>query len=128
MQRALIELLLLSVSAGTLGCWIVFYGASYSAESLPHAMFPGLVLAALTGIPLVLGGALGLLVAGIAVAVAGRIPAIGRDTAVAVVVTAFFGLGVLLALSPSSPAGVQTLLFGDILAVSSTDVLTAGLL
>ncbi|MDX6667513.1 MAG: hypothetical protein QOK04_893, partial [Solirubrobacteraceae bacterium] len=35
----------------------------YSAESLPHAMFPGLVLAALTGIPVVLGGALGLLVA-----------------------------------------------------------------
>jgi ABC-type Mn2+/Zn2+ transport system permease subunit len=128
MQRAFVELLLLSVSGGALGCWIVFYEASYSAESLPHAMFPGLVLAALAGIPLVLGGALGLLVAAAAVAVAGRIPAIGRDTAVAFVVTAFFGLGVLLALSPSSPAGVQTLLFGDILAVSSTDLLVAGLL
>ncbi|MDX6667514.1 MAG: hypothetical protein QOK04_894 [Solirubrobacteraceae bacterium] len=128
MQRAFLELLLLSASGGALGCWIVFYEASYSAESLPHAMFPGLVLAALTGIPVVLGGALGLLVAAVAVAMAGRIPAIGRDTAVAFVVTAFFGLGVLLALSPSSPPGVQTLLFGDILAISSNDLLVAGLL
>src|SRR2546426_621425 len=47
MQRALVELVLLSVSGGALGCWIVFYEASYSAESLPHAMVPGLVLVAL---------------------------------------------------------------------------------
>jgi len=106
----------------------VFYEASYSAESLPHAMFPGLVLAALTGIPLAVGGALGLLVAALAVALAARTPAIGRDTGVAVVVTSLFGLGVLLALSPASPPGVQTLLFGDILALTNADLaLAAGL-
>ena len=128
MQRALLEALLLSLSGAALGCWVVFYEASYSAESLPHAMFPGLVVAALTGLPLVLGGALGLLVAAVAVALVGRVPAIGRDTGVAVVVTALFGLGVLLALSPSSPPGVQGLLFGDILAITPGDLaLAAGL-
>ena len=39
MQRALLEALLLSLSGAALGCWVVFYEASYSAESLPHAMF-----------------------------------------------------------------------------------------
>ena len=34
---------------GALGCWIVLYGLSYGAESLAHAMFPGLVVAALVG-------------------------------------------------------------------------------
>ena len=43
--------------------------------------------------------------------------AIGRDTAVAVVVTTLFGLGVLLALSPATPPGLQGLLFGDVLGV-----------
>jgi ABC-type Mn2+/Zn2+ transport system permease subunit len=128
LQRALVEVLLLSVTGGALGCWIVFFEASYSAESLPHAMFPGLVLAALTGLPLVLGGALGLLVAAVAVALAGRTPAIGRDTAIAVVVTGLFGLGALLALSPATPAGVQSMLFGDILAVTGTDLVLAGAL
>ncbi|MDQ6749528.1 MAG: metal ABC transporter permease [Actinomycetota bacterium] len=126
MQRALIEVVLLSVSGAALGCWIVFYEASYSAESLPHAMFPGLVVAALTGLPLVLGGAVGLLVAALAVALAARIPGIGRDTGVAVVVTALFALGVLLALAPASPAGVQSLLFGDILAITAGDLWLAG--
>lgn len=126
MQRALIEVVLLGVSGAALGCWIVFFQASYSAESLPHAMFPGLVVAALTGLPLVLGGALGLLVAAVAVALAGRIPGIGRDTGVAVVVTALFALGVLLALAPDSPPGVQSLLFGDILAITPGDLMLAG--
>src|SRR5215210_2702580 len=111
MRRAFAEVALLAIAGGSLGCWIVFYNLSYSAESLAHALLPGLVFAALTGIPLLLGGAAGLLVAAIAIAAAGQVPAIGRDTAVAVVVTTLFGAGVLLALSPDSPPGLQSLLF-----------------
>jgi ABC-type Mn2+/Zn2+ transport system permease subunit len=125
-RRALLEVGLLGVTGGALGCWIVFYELSYSAESLAHALLPGLVLAALTGLPLLLGGAAGVLVAAVAVAAAGQVPALGRDTAVAVVVTTLFGAGALLALSPSSPPGLQGLLFGDILGVSNTDLALAG--
>src|SRR6266508_3164659 len=72
MQRALLEVTLLGVVGGALGCWIVLYRLSYSAESLAHALLPGLVIAALTGIPLLLGGAAGLLVAAVAIAAAGQ--------------------------------------------------------
>jgi ABC-type Mn2+/Zn2+ transport system permease subunit len=44
------------------------------------------------------------------------------------VITSLFGLGVLLALSPESPPGVQNLLFGDILGVSDVDLLLAAAL
>jgi len=128
MRRAFLEVVLLGIAGGALGCWVVFYNLSYSAESLAHSLLPGLVIAALLGLPLLLGGAAGLLVAALAVAAAGRTPAIGRDTAVAVVITTLFGLGVLLALSPASPAGLQGLLFGDVLGVTDTDLaLAAGL-
>ena len=40
---------LLGATGGALGCWIVFYRLAYSAESLAHALLPGLVLAALAG-------------------------------------------------------------------------------
>ncbi|MCW3041708.1 MAG: metal transporter permease [Solirubrobacterales bacterium] len=124
-RRALLEVVLLGVSGGALGCWLLFFNLAYSAESLAHALLPGLVGAALLGLPLLLGGAAGLLVAAVAVAVAGRIPGLDRDTAVAVVVTGLFGLGVLLALSPDTPAGLQGLLFGDVLGVSDGDLLLA---
>jgi ABC-type Mn2+/Zn2+ transport system permease subunit len=101
---------------------------SYGAESLPHAMFPGLVLAALSGAPLLLGGAGGLLVAAAAIAIAARTPRIGRDTAIAIVITTLFGLGALLALTPQTPAGIQSLLFGDILGVSRADLAAAAAL
>jgi ABC-type Mn2+/Zn2+ transport system permease subunit len=127
-RRALFEVVLLGLTGGTLGCWIIFYNLSYSTESLAHALLPGLVLAALAGIPLILGGAVGLAVAAVAIAAAARTPAVGRDTAVAVVVTALLGLGALLALSPDTPAGLGELLFGDVLGVSDTDLaLAAGL-
>jgi ABC-type Mn2+/Zn2+ transport system permease subunit len=125
MQRAVLELLLVGLVGSVLGCWIVLYELSYGAESLAHSLFPGLVLAALLGFPLVLGGALGVLVAAGAVALASRAPGIERDTAVAIVITSLFGLGVLLALAPASPPGLQTLLFGDLLGVSGSDLATA---
>lgn len=121
-RRALLEVGLISLAGGALGCWVIFYGISYAAESLSHALFPGLVVAALAGLPILVGGIPGIAIGAVAIAVVGRVPGIGRDTAVAVVVTGFFGLGVLLALSPDSPPGIQNLLFGDILAPSDSDL------
>jgi len=128
MQRALLELVLVGLVGGVLGCWIVLYELSYSAESLAHSLFPGLVLAALLGFPLVLGGAIGVLAAAAAVALAARVPGIDRDTSVAVVITSLFGLGVLLALAPVTPPGLENLLFGDLLGVSRADLVTAAAL
>jgi ABC-type Mn2+/Zn2+ transport system permease subunit len=125
-QRAFLELAVLGVVSGALGCWVIFYELSYGAESLAHALFPGLVLAALAGAPLVLGAGGGVLVAAAAIAAFGRTPEIGRDTAIAVVISTLFGLGVLLALAPASPPGLSELLFGDVLAVSGTDLAIAG--
>jgi ABC-type Mn2+/Zn2+ transport system permease subunit len=124
-QRAFLELALLGIVGSALGFWVLFYELSYGAESLAHALFPGLVLAALAGVPLVLGAAGGVLMAAAAIAIFGRTPEIGRDTAIAVVITTLFGLGVLLALAPASPPGLNELLFGDLLGVSGTDLAIA---
>src|SRR6185436_729326 len=130
MQRALLEVLLLAAVGGTLGCWIVLGGLSYGAESLAHGMLPGLVLAALAGVPLLLGGAAGILVAALAIALAGRVGhgRIGRDDAVAVAVTTLLGPGALLALSPATPLALGNLLFGDVLGTTRGDLLAAAVL
>jgi ABC-type Mn2+/Zn2+ transport system permease subunit len=124
-RRALLEICLVGITSGVVGCWIVLFQLSYSSESLAHSLLPGLVVATLAGAPLLLGGAVGIVVAALAIALVARVPAITNDTAVAVVVTTLFGLGALLALSPSSPPGIQDLLFGDILGATNGDLLLA---
>ena len=45
MQRALAEVLIVAVACGPLGVWVLLYRQSYAAESISHAMLPGLVVA-----------------------------------------------------------------------------------
>jgi ABC-type Mn2+/Zn2+ transport system permease subunit len=126
MQRALAEVVILALACGPLGVWILLYRQSYAAESLAHAMLPGLVIAALAGAPLLLGAAGGMLAAAVAIALAGR--RLGGDVGVAVAIASLFGLGALLALSPDVPARLGELLFGDLLGVTAGDLVEAAVL
>jgi ABC-type Mn2+/Zn2+ transport system permease subunit len=128
MQRALAEVLILAVACGPLGVWVLLYRQSYAAESLSHAMLPGLVIAALAGAPLLLGAAGGLLAAAVAIALAAREERLGGDVGVAVAIASLFGLGALLALSPDVPARLGELLFGDLLGVTGSDLIEAAVL
>jgi ABC-type Mn2+/Zn2+ transport system permease subunit len=128
MQRALLELVLLGTVGGIVGCWVLFYELAYSAESLAHALFPGLVGAALLGLPLLAGGAAGVVASAIGIAFVRRVRLLGGDSSVAVVITTLFGLGVLLALTPATPPGLGGLLFGDLLGVTWSDVVASGAL
>lgn len=127
-RRALIEVLLLGAVCGALAFWVTSYRLTYGAESLAHGLLPGLVIAALVGLPLLLGAAAGAALAGALIAVASRDERIEADTATAVVVTALLGFGSLLALSPEAPQRLEELLFGDPLAASDGDLAAAAVL
>jgi len=121
-RRALLEVALVAGFCGALGFWIVTERLSYAAESLSHGLLPGLVLAALAAVPLLLGAAGGALVAAVLLALAGRDERVGPDTGTAVAVTGLVGLGALLALEPEAPPRLEELLFGDPLGVSDGDL------
>ena len=127
-QRALVEIVVLGAACGPLGVWVLLYRQSYAAESIAHAMLPGLVIAALVGLPLALGAAGGVLLAAVGVALASRDERLGADIGVAVTITSLFGAGALLALVPQAPARLTELLFGDLLGVTALDLAIAGTL
>ena len=124
-QRALLEVLLLGAACGPLGVWIASFRQAYAAESMAHAMLPGLVLASFAGVPLVAGAAGGVLLAAGLVGVAGRDERIGADTGVAIAVTGLFGAGTVLALASDAPARLQEVLFGDLLGAGDGDLVAA---
>ena len=125
-RRALFEVLILALALGPLGVWILLHRQAYAAESMSHGLLPGLVIAALAGAPLVLGAAGGALVAAGAIALAARDERMGADIGVAVAVSALLGIGAMLALSPEAPPRLEELLFGDLLGISTADLLAAG--
>jgi ABC-type Zn uptake system ZnuABC Zn-binding protein ZnuA/ABC-type Mn2+/Zn2+ transport system permease subunit len=127
-QRGLAEMLLLSVGAGILGCWIVLRGLAFYSHAVGSAAFPGLVLADGLGFAAPLGAlgaaaAFGLLIA----ALAGR-ERLGFDATTAVGLAGMLALGVILASDVfKTGAGVETLLFGSLLLVEPRDLGLAGL-
>src|SRR5688572_21538685 len=125
LQRALLEVVVLGATCGALGVWLLHLRHTYAAESLAHAMLPGLVVAALVGAPLLLGAAGGVLAAAALIALAARDTRVGAEIAVGVTVTTAFGLGALLALAPDVPARLGGLLFGDLLGTSTADLVIA---
>jgi len=128
LQRALLEIVVLGAACGALGVWLLHLRHAYAAESLAHAMLPGLVLASLAGIPLLLGAGAGVLVTAALIALAARDTRVGPEIAVGVTVTTAFGLGAVLALSPDVPVGLDKLLFGDLLGAGTSDLVAAGVL
>jgi ABC-type Mn2+/Zn2+ transport system permease subunit len=128
LQRALVEIVVLGAACGALGVWLLHLRQAYAAESLAHAMLPGLVLASLAGLPLLLGAGAGVLATAALIALATRDARVGSEVAVGVTVTTAFGVGALLALSPDVPVGLDKLLFGDLLGAGTADLVSAGAL
>ena len=83
------------------------------------------MLAALIGVPLAAGAGAGVVLAALLVAAVARDERVGVEAATAVAVSGLLGLGALIALAPESPQRLEELLFGDLLSVTSGDVVTA---
>lgn len=128
MQRALVEVLLLSVAAGTLGTWIVVRGLAFYAHGVAAAAFPGLVLADGLGFSATLGAFGVALLFALTVGQLAARTSSGHDALTALVLVAALAVGVVLASDVfESGANVETLLFGSLLAIGPDDVRLAAL-
>lgn len=123
MQRALWEILLLSVPAGVLGAWVVMRRLAFMSHALGHVTFPAVVVAYLAGWS-VFGVALSTTIAVVlALALLARRVELGDGVAVAVVLSTMTALGALLVSNIADPGvGADSILFGSLLALDGADV------
>jgi manganese/iron transport system permease protein len=125
MARALAELVILGALAGTVGVLIVLRRLAFMTDALTHTVFPGVVIGfVLSGEGGIFWGALA---AGVATAVLltwlTRHRAVTEDTALAVLLTTFFAVGVVLVSRRSGyTADLTAFLFGRILTVTETQL------
>jgi manganese/iron transport system permease protein len=124
MQRALLEVLLLGALAGVVGVFVVLRRLAFVSDALTHTIFPGVVIAHLLDQSLLLGAlAFGVLTAVLLTGITTS-RRVGADAALAILLTSFFSLGVVLvSRTRTYTADLTVFLFGRVLAVDRADLL-----
>ncbi|MEN3360862.1 MAG: hypothetical protein V7637_4844 [Mycobacteriales bacterium] len=129
-RRALLEAVLVGALAGLVGVHVVLRRLAFFTQAMTHATFPGVVLAALLGVNLLLGtGVFGVL-AVLAVAWLWSRQGAEETSVIGVVLSAGFALGVaLLSAQAGFTRDLSSYLVGSVLTVGRADILsTAGVL
>ena len=122
-MRGLVAGILAAVSCALLSPFVVWRGMAFVGDALSHSILPGIVIAYLLGISL-FAGALGAAV--LAVVIIGLISGQGHlkeDTAIGIVFSGFFALGVLLMSRITTYQDLGHILFGNILGVAESDLI-----
>lgn len=122
MQTGLLAVILIGVPAAVIGTYVVLRRMAFIGDALAHTVLPGLVVAYLVGWSLS-GGAI---VAGVITAVLigwlARRQEVREDTAIGIVFTGMFALGILLISTVRSYRDFTHMLFGNILGVTVDDL------
>ena len=122
MRRALLVVAASGIAGALLSCWLVHMGWSLMGDAVSHAVLPGVVIAAMTGIPFAVGA---LIAALVAVALIGGVREAGtvrEDAAMGIVFTALFSLGLVLIARFPSQQDLHSILFGSVLGVRDSDL------
>lgn len=125
MQNAFLIALIVAPPCALLSCFLVLKGWALMGDAVSHAVLPGIVIAYLSGLPLLAGA----FVAGLGSALLTGFLAdnsrIKRDTVMGVVFSAMFALGVVLHTAFPSELHLDHVLFGNMLGVGQGDLITA---
>lgn len=128
MLRALVTTVIAAIVCALLSCWLVLVGWSLMGDAVSHAVLPGVVIAYILGAPF----AIGALVFGfLAVALIGAIRGTSRikeDAAIGIVFTTLFAFGLVLISVTPSQTDLNHIIFGNILGVSTADLIQIGIL
>eukprot|EP01133_Synstelium_polycarpum_P023506 gene23506-28173_t len=128
MVRALAVAVVAAIVCAVLSCWLVLIGWSLMGDAVSHAVLPGVVLAYVVGAPFAIGA---LIFGLIAVALIGLIRNTSRvkeDAAIGIVFTTLFAFGLVLISVTPSQTDLNHIIFGNLLGVSSSDLLQVAIL
>ena len=123
MSHALLISLVVSIPCALLSVFLVLKSWALMGDAMSHAVFPGIVLAWILGLPL----ATGAFVAGVFCAVAtGYLKdnsRIKQDTVMGIVFSGMFAAGLILYIAVKPDVHLDHILFGDMLGITIGDII-----
>ncbi|MEM8650812.1 MAG: metal ABC transporter permease [Pseudomonadota bacterium] len=128
MMNALMISFILAIPAALLSCYLVLKGWSLMGDAVSHSVLPGVVLAYIANIPLVIGAFIAGMVCAIATGYLKDNSRIKQDTVMGVVFSGMFGFGIVLYTKIQSDVHLDHILFGNMLGVGYSDIITTGVI
>ena len=125
MQNAFLISMIVSVPTALLSCFLVLKGWALMGDAVSHAVLPGIVLAYILGLPLLLGAFAAGMTCALATGYLADNSRVKQDTVMGVVFSGMFGLGIVLYVSVETNAHLDHILFGNMLGVDRGEILTA---
>ncbi len=126
MQNAFLIAVLLAPATAILSCFLVLKGWSLMGDAVSHAVLPGVVLAYILGIPLLIGAFAAGMTCALATGYLKDNSRIKQDTVMGVVFSGMFGFGMVLYTKVDTNVHLDHILFGNMLGVGAEDLWTAG--
>jgi len=128
MNRAFLIMAMLSVPTSLLSCYLVLKGWSLMGDAISHAVLPGVVLAYLINIPLIIGAFVAGMFCAVFTGFLSGNSRVKQDTVMGIVFSGMFGFGMVLYTAISSDVHLDHILFGNMLGVGSVDMETAAII
>ncbi|NMB00490.1 MAG: metal ABC transporter permease [Firmicutes bacterium] len=123
MVRAFIGTGLVAIVAAAIGTFVVLKGLAFMGDAISHTAFTGIALALLLGISIYVGAMFLALITALGVVFLTRISKVRNDTALAILFTGVFALGiVLLSSSPGFVGDLNSLLLGSVMAIQTQEI------
>ncbi len=114
---------LVGVICAFLSAYLMLKGWSLIGDALSHSVVPGVAGAYMLGIPYSLGAFISGGLAAASMLFISQRTALRNDAVIGLIFTGFFGLGLFMASLAPSSVNIQTIVFGNILAVTPFDAL-----
>lgn len=124
LQSALITAVMVGIMSGIIGSFIILRGMSLMGDAISHAVLPGVAVAYMLGINILIGASVFGILAALLIGFVASKSKIKTDTSIGVVFSAFYALGFILISMAESSSNLHHILFGNILAVSDADIMT----
>jgi len=124
MKRAILAMLLVAPAAAAVGVPLVHFRMAFFSDAIGHSAFTGVAIGVLLGVhPLLTMVAFGLFVAWAITLVKGRTE-LSPDTVIGVFFSTVIALGIaVISAQKGLTRNLQAYLYGDLLAVSETEIL-----
>jgi manganese/iron transport system permease protein len=127
MVRALAAVLMVGVTSGVVGIYVVLRGMAFFGDALAHAILPGVAIGFLVGGgvegPLFWWGLVTAVFTALGIGAISKRAKIKEDTAIGIVFAGMFALGVaLISTRRNYAVDLTNILFGNVLAVSRQDL------
>ncbi|MDU3922129.1 MAG: metal ABC transporter permease [Klebsiella pneumoniae] len=123
MVNAIAISIVVAIPCALLSVFLVLKGWALMGDAMSHAVFPGVVLAYIIGIPFAIGAFIAGLLCAVTTGFLDDNSRLKRDTIMGIVFSGMFGAGLVLYVAIQSDVHLDHILFGEIIGLKWRDFL-----